>query len=499
MRWVALGSWSKALVYLPALACAAVYLSMTPGQITLANNGEDGGDLLAAALTGGVPHPTGYPTYILLLRLFLRLPFGSAYWRGSVLSALAAAACVYLISARIAHRQGNSAAGRVGALAGGLALGFAPLFWGQAVIVEVQALHALAVALVIWWATLLAEGSQTNRKKWLCVLLAGCTGLGMGNHVTLAFTLPVVLACFWKATGHGLGRGWLIGQVGAFLTGCLVYIYLPLTAGQHPPINWGDPQTLNRFGWVVSGALYHGMLLSGSVSQMLGRAGDWLRLAAAQFTLPALAVIGAGWVNRAEPSKMLRWGLAWIAAIFTFFYIAYNSRDAMVYLVAPWMVIAMWIGQGVAAFWEMRVGRMAFGLFACGVVLVCLVGRVLLAWKMVNPSADTATAVSLEASMQELPTNALVFTTADADTFPIWYAHFGLGERKDLRVVTTSLAGYDWYRETVRHMYPDLNFPKEGGGKAWIDDLASFNVEREICHSTIDATVAGRIVIKCNP
>ena len=48
----------------------AVYLaSLAPG-LTWANFGADGGDLIAAAATGGVAHPTGYPFYLLLARLF---------------------------------------------------------------------------------------------------------------------------------------------------------------------------------------------------------------------------------------------------------------------------------------------------------------------------------------------------------------------------------------------------------------------------------------------
>lgn len=36
--------------------------------------GGDSGELTAAALTGGVPHPPGYPLFALLARLFAALP-----------------------------------------------------------------------------------------------------------------------------------------------------------------------------------------------------------------------------------------------------------------------------------------------------------------------------------------------------------------------------------------------------------------------------------------
>ncbi len=48
------------------LSLLTVYgMTLAPG-LTWANSGADGGDLITAAATGGVPHPTGYPVYLLL-------------------------------------------------------------------------------------------------------------------------------------------------------------------------------------------------------------------------------------------------------------------------------------------------------------------------------------------------------------------------------------------------------------------------------------------------
>src|ERR1044071_8657683 len=67
----------------------AVYLrTMAPG-LTWANAGSDGGDLIAAAATGGVAHPGGYPLYLLLARLFQFIPVGAVAFRTNLLSALA--------------------------------------------------------------------------------------------------------------------------------------------------------------------------------------------------------------------------------------------------------------------------------------------------------------------------------------------------------------------------------------------------------------------------
>jgi len=60
-----------------AFSLLLIYLGTIAPGLTWANNGADGGDLITAAATGGIPHPTGYPVYMLLARFFLFLPLGS--------------------------------------------------------------------------------------------------------------------------------------------------------------------------------------------------------------------------------------------------------------------------------------------------------------------------------------------------------------------------------------------------------------------------------------
>jgi hypothetical protein len=486
----------RVLTFLPALACLGVYLAMAPSQITIANHGADGGDFLAAALTGGIPHPTGYPTYILLLRAFLQIPFGTAYFRGSVLSAAAAAMTVLLVSIWIARQNHYTLAGRIGSLAGGLALGFSPLFWSQAVIVEVQALHGLFVILMIWWITLLAEAGISNLKKWLILSLAFLGGLSLGNHITILFVLPVVSFSAWQAKQKGLPTRWLLAQAAAFGAGCLIYLTLPLAAGRNPPINWGNPQSLAGLWWVVSGALYQGMVFRVSPAQALDRIIEWIKLLLTQFTLPALFAVS--WIFHKGESRLIRWGLAWILIIYSIFYFGYASNDAVVYLIAPWIVFAIWIGEGVTRLWQWKMPGFAFGVFASGTILFCLLARLPLAWGLVDPGRDQETGPMLKAIFAKVPTNAILYTSADEDTFPVWYGHFGSGMRSDLRVVVLSLTNFQWYRDTLRAIYPDLAYPHEDNGAKWSDLLLKLNPDRPACRSEEKSDPIGKIIIRCN-
>jgi hypothetical protein len=66
-----------------ALAAFAVYLRTLAPTIS----SEDGGELVAAAYTLGIAHPTGYPLWCLPAEAFIELvPFGEVAWRASLLS-----------------------------------------------------------------------------------------------------------------------------------------------------------------------------------------------------------------------------------------------------------------------------------------------------------------------------------------------------------------------------------------------------------------------------
>src|SRR5262249_36505116 len=89
----------------------------------------DSGELVTAVHLLGIPHPTGYPLYVLLGKLWtFALPFRSVAWRMSLFSAAAAAAACALLY-RLARSNGL---GPIAALFAALLLAVSPSFWGEA-------------------------------------------------------------------------------------------------------------------------------------------------------------------------------------------------------------------------------------------------------------------------------------------------------------------------------------------------------------------------------
>ncbi len=95
-----------------------------------------------------IAHPTGYPLYILLGKLFSLGPWHNVAWAVNLLSAVAGAVTVtlvYLLARSLALR-------RLPSLVGAMALAVSPVFWSQAVVAEVYTLNAAFVAGLLWLA-----------------------------------------------------------------------------------------------------------------------------------------------------------------------------------------------------------------------------------------------------------------------------------------------------------------------------------------------------------
>ncbi|MBI4236213.1 MAG: DUF2723 domain-containing protein, partial [Chloroflexi bacterium] len=114
-------AWPWALA---AGGAALLLYAVTAAQtITWRNQGADSGELTAAVMTLGVPHPPGYPTYVLLGRLAtVLLPFGDGAHRLALFAALGGAAAVALLvlTAAVVGRAGGTAR-LTGCLLAGLA------------------------------------------------------------------------------------------------------------------------------------------------------------------------------------------------------------------------------------------------------------------------------------------------------------------------------------------------------------------------------------------
>jgi hypothetical protein len=466
-----LRKWSPASV---AVIAFAVYVATLAPDLSFAHHGTDGGDLIAAARTLGIPHPPGYPTYTLLAWLFSHLPFGTIAYRVNLLSAVCAAATVGLLccTAEILQPANDPTPGRPGLPAAtALTLAFSSLLWSQAVISEVYTLLALFAALLLWLLVRWRRGGG-DHLLWLTALLGG---LGLGNHLTLVLIVPAALILLWPERRRWLRTRALLPAGGLFLTGLCVYVYLPLAAAHSPPVNWGNPQTWSRFLWVVTAKQYQGFAFGLDLAAIPGRLSAWAQLLGDQFGWWGLAIALAGlWSLWQRDRRFALFSLAWIlpAGTYAFFY---DTGDSEVYLLPALLLLALWWGEGASYLLQvaqhLRPARRMWQRSALFVVLLLPLASLALHWQAASPDDDWLARSYIDQALESVEPGGLIISRGDRPTFALWYGLFADGQRPDVAIVNGPLLAYFWYRDEMRRLYPDLTLDEPAAADTTIDDL----------------------------
>ena len=436
---------APALVF--ALSLALYLRTLMPGQAF-----DDWGELQTVPHVLGVPHPTGYPTYVLAAWLFELLPVGSIAFRAN----LFAAVCVALALAVMVSIQQRLGVRPLVAAGIALATGATGSVWASAGVAEVNSLHLLFIALIfdrsLAWAR-----SHRLRDLALGGLLIG---LSLGNHVLSAFTVPyVVLFVLWSGRGVlRANRRWILAPVATMLLGLSVYAYLPIAASMHPPLPYNNPVTIEGFLFLVTGAQFRGQYSSllgvdgvlaflGSLPQL---AGDVVR--GGGVVLPLLGLAGVPAAFRRSPG----FAAVLVATVLTSCYVWANYLRMDHYLLVPWLATGILAGIGLDAITgiaERRLhgpARVVPGLVAAAAGGVLAVSLIVTGLPDNDRSGDRTAEVFSDALLALLPENAAVVTPWGPST-ALWYATLVDGKRPDVLVVDDTNIVYEgWETREAR-------------------------------------------------
>jgi hypothetical protein len=278
--------------------------------------------------------------------------------------------------------------------------------------------------------------------------------------------------------------------------GLLVYVYLPLRAMAHPPVNWGDPRDWSGFWWTISGQPYRDLAFGLPSNLLYGRVAAAAALLVQQFSWVGLGLGCYGLIYGAPAARRFVWASAGIAALALLFAIAYHTDDSSAYLIPTYLIFAIWIGLGVdlALRAITRLHRLAAAIAIAGLAIL-LAGRALAIMPQVDASQDRRAITYATSVLSTAPQRAIVVSDSDLDTFPLWYYHYALGQRPDLAVLVDPLLDFDWYRRNLRVVYPDLQIP-ETPEASWLDAIAAANRQRaNLCRTH----VAEPRVLTCAP
>jgi len=441
-------------------------LTVAPG-ITWAHDGADGGDLAVAVANLGIPHPPGYPTYVLLGKLTTALlPLGDIAYRLNLLSAASATLAVIALYLCLVGwptvAQKGQPKKHVLAASGSAALMFAfsPTFWSQAIITEVYALNAAFVALILLLLfRILSRASDTKTTlPWLGLIL----GIGLGNHQTLVLLLPSIAVLLWRRR-HDLHLEWeTVAKASlAAATGLAVYLYLPLRAAAKPVPNWGNPVTMERLLWMVSGSAYRHYLFGLPLSYVPARLSAWAAGLLAQYGVwgVVLGLMGLWQLAESDGERALAEGM--IFALYSIYALGYNTADSYVYLIPAYLVFALWIGRGIAylLILALEQRKRSGSLPVLGLVITLLLPLIPLGlnYASLDLSEDVEAASYSAGVVGQVSPGSIIISSTDAHTFSLWYAQEVSDPRADIVILDRDLLQYPWYAEDLRNRYPHLS------------------------------------------
>ena len=340
---------------LPPLALVAVLL---PAYVaTLLPGVGYSGDTAKFQFLGhvlGTPHPTGYPTYILLNHLFVRLfPWGTIAFRANLLSAVFAIGAVLFLyhTLRLLGRTPWVA------FAAALLFGFTRTFWSQAVVAEVYTLNALFVAAVVAFF-LRWHLERRDRDFYLACLLYA---LSFGNHLTMITFLPAIVYLVWATDRRVFTQPQKIGAVGLFIAlGAAQYLYI-LWRSLDPASVYLETRatTLSELLAVVSGGIYQNQMFAFTLRQLLfERVPLFLKHLAVEYHLfPLLALYGFFRVQRRPVNVFLLLSALGNLA----FSLNYNIADIRIYFIPTYFVVAVYVAYGLDGVLERIMGLWPHG------------------------------------------------------------------------------------------------------------------------------------------
>jgi hypothetical protein len=492
-------AWVAALV---SLWVYAVTLSPTVAWV---NQGEDSGDLLAASATLGIPHPTGYPLFVLLGRLASLVPLGSVAFRINLVAALAGAAGVYFLVryvCELAARGGPagprlaSPASVFAAVGASLLYAFSRGAWSQSVLAEVYTLNIALFGAILWSC---ARSDRDGDYRFLA-LAAFLLGLGLANHLLILAAAPAVA---WSA-GRSLAAR-KIGMPGLVLLplltvwGATLILYLPVRASLPgaaggPEFSWGVPSTPERLWWVIRGAQYTRNFFTREAAEI------WTHLVPGRWGLdfgPGLLVIAAG-VAAAAWARVRDLGpaLAALAAALVLLSLYAIADDVGYWMPVAWLACAI-AGAGAAALVPARDAHAgekpeprAAARTGSALAAALLVAAACSAWshaRSVDASKDLTPYLYAHRNLSAVEPDALIVSEYDGRTFSLWFYKATDFRESHPRLVVAYkyLLVWPWYAHHLARTYPGLRVPR---ARANLDETMNVLIARNLDHRPVYLT-----------
>ncbi|MEN3027340.1 MAG: DUF2723 domain-containing protein [Chlorobiota bacterium] len=428
-------------------AAIALYLVTCAPDVTYTDSGE----LAACCVVWGVAHPTGYPLFTLLGRLWVTLlpfvpPIDALNALAALWTAFSAAAFFGLCWELLSLTEKLEEPVQQAAVCAITTLTYASArtVWEQGTALEVYSLHLLLLWLAMW-AALVAW--RTGSLRWL-LFGAYIVGLGLAHHAMTVLLLPAV-AWLFVPMFRQRGRQPLGLLFGAALLPLLLYVTLPLRSAAEPPLDWGGvARSLDKFLYHVTGRQYQVWMLADSTTWQKN-AELFVHLLPWQLGVVGFPIVALGiWRLWRQSRYLLGWLVVLIGGCLLYAF-SYSIHDIAPYFLQAYGGLLLALAVGFAFLWK-RLPRVHWLLGA--IPIVNLAGN----WQVNDRSGDHTVAAYVQLIGQIAQPNALIISSQwDFWCSAFWYKQVVEGFRPDIALVEQELVRRTWYLRQLQRWYPE--------------------------------------------
>jgi hypothetical protein len=343
-----------------------------------------------------------------------------------------------------------------------------------------------------WWQS----ADKLEAYRWL-FLMSLLFGLDFSVHRTNLVILPALL--FWVLLRHPKTlitlKSWLYG-LGGFFLGLVVHLLIIPMALRNPLMNATDPSSLSGF-WDYVALKQQG---GGFLFNLFPRKAAFWGVQVTDFTdafnsnffntqgtfgflgiLPVvLGLVGIVMLWRKNPRLGAAYTLLFLvtaAVTILYFNIPANFFRSLDRHYFPCLVMAaVWVAYGSAtvlhAVWNLRGKlRVVIGILAALLLVLTPFQQIYSNYGNIDGSKQYFTEDYAYNMLATLPENAILFTSGDNDSFPLWYLQIGEGIRTDVTVMNMPLMNTHWYLKQTLEFEPDFPLGLS------IDDIAQLNIQ----------------------
>ena len=347
--------------------------------------------------------------------------------------------------------------------------------WSYATVAEVYGLTTLAVVALLG----LALRARSVATPAALFVIAVAFGVAIGTHlVMVALAAPALLALTWNVV-RARPRLLLGLAAVAALSAIAVYLYLPWAAMRGTFPNWGDPRTLERAWWHVTGRQYQAYITPSFESvgrEALAFGRTLLREYGPLWFPGGLVLAGIGFVTLGRRSRPLLLALALLIGFDLAYVLVYTiAEDKTAYYLPS--VVALCLASGVGAASVLaRIRRRGVG--AVALLLLSLIGPLAHARESDRSRFLVAHDYARDV-LAGVAGDGLLLTSDWQIYSPLLYFQEIERWRPDVLAVDVTLLRRSWYIDSMRARAPARWAPLRAEADAFLEDLRAWERDPE--------------------